>query len=178
MACIDNLSTEGSGELDSQASLLLPEKKCTCGDLKIEHLFQAESLKAELRLVPLEILGCPALVFNGIGSPFSLRLWQTDANLIRCDAMELHDIGNAGDTQLVGAETDGTDDADGTSRFLHAAICLLVQNCSFGSKAVVLPLLFDMKENKSPGAMNVLPHGGERKELFFRIQRVTLLPED
>ena len=89
--------------------------------------------------------------------------------------MKFYNIGNACDPQFVGAETDGTDDTDVTTRLCDAAVSFLVENSSLRRKAVILPLLFDMKERKPPRAMDILPHGGQGKQLFFCVQALSPL---
>ena len=89
--------------------------------------------------------------------------------------MELDNIGDAGDAQFIGAQADGSDDADWASRFLDATVRLLVKKSALGRESVVFPLLLDVKESKPPGAMDVLPHGGQGKQLLFRVQSTSFL---
>ena len=167
---VDDLRTKASGNLDFYASLLFAKKKRSYGNRCLQHFFQTECLKTELCFVSIKIFCRPALVFHGVWPPVSRCLGQSDALLTIGDAMKLDDIGYAGNAKFVGTKPDGTDDANGPARFPDPTVGFLMQKRSLGCETVVGPLLLDMKERKPPGAMDVLPHSGQGKQLLFGIQ--------
>ena len=94
------------------------------------HLFEAESLCAELHPVAVGGFGAPAFVFHGEGVV----------------GVELNDIRLSNQAQLQGAQQNGILVADAIARFVFRAVDSGVVGATFGGETVLGPLLFQVDQ--------------------------------
>ena len=134
-------------DLDAPARLAVEQR--ALGNGAPGHLLETQSLRAELRLVGAMRLGLAALEFDGIGRLDVAR------------AMELDDVGDAGEAEPARGERHGGDAADAARIAGAGLVRPRMQHTPLGGEAVLLPHPLDMDERRLPQAIDGVLDGGD-----------------
>lgn len=119
---------------------------------RVEHLLEAEGLRAELNGIGGVGFGAAAFVFDREGVPRAIRL-----------AVKLHDVGDAVDAERVGVERERAGDAEVAARFGAGFVGAFVEDAALGGARVLRPKALDVDERALARAEREVLQGGERK---------------
>ncbi len=134
-----------------------------------EHLFQTQSLSAELDAIgKASGLITAALVLNGIGPPVSPATFESNAGFAGFYWLKLDDIRLARKPQAERMKGNSAPYEDAGSGFDVARVRLLMEHVSFRRKAVFFPDAFDLHERPAALTERHMLEARERQEFIFR----------
>ena len=148
---------------DRRAPAGLSVEQRALGDLHREHLLQRHGLGTKLHLVGAVRLGPAALMLHGKGPPNAIRR-----------AMQLDDIGDAGNAQPVGAQRHACHGADAPPHLGLDRVNPLMRDAALGGRGILGPCLLDVDQRALARAEQIVLEGGQGDEISVRRHRRAL----
>ena len=165
-------SPELGVEDDIEAVAGLSVKEGARGNGDSQHLFQTESLGAELDLIGAMTFGFAALVLYGEGLPGAGYARQGCSGRAVRHAMKFDDIRPAGKPEAQVAKRQPASDAQVAAGLPNAAVRLLMKMPAFHGQRVFHPDLFQVDESALPFAEQQVLERGDREEVVFGVHGV------